>query len=236
MESLGSLLTRISQRSNESNRAAMPEPEASYEPVCVTCRGHRWVARKVLVGDPNFGQALPCPSCIDPSQQVHRLARYSNLPASMGLGFDDFKRSAGVESAWQAAVRFAKNPRGILTLYGPNGTGKTHLLVAIGNELLSRGVAVKYAFVPDLLEEVRSTFSEASESTAQQIYEAHRYADVLLLDDVKARNTLGSRRNHPSGRRTLLERPGAGRCDEPWSGGHGAPGIMGPAIGRPALR
>ena len=44
-------------------------------------------------------------------------------------------------TVWQAAVRFAKNPRGILTLYGPNGTGKTHLLVAIGNELLSRGVA-----------------------------------------------------------------------------------------------
>ena len=96
---------------------------------------------RFLVGDPNFGQALPCPSCIDPSQQVYRLARYTNLPASMGLGFDDFKRSAGVESVWQAAVRFAKNPRGILTLYGPNGTGKTHLLVAIGNELLSRGVA-----------------------------------------------------------------------------------------------
>ena len=162
----------------------MPEPEASYEPVCVTCQGRRWVGRNVPVGDPHFGQALPCPSCIDPGEQVHRLVYYANLPASMGLGFDDFQRSAGVESAWQAAVQFAKNPRGILTLYGPNGTGKSHLLVAIGNELLSRGVAVKYAFVPDLLEEVRSTFSEGSESTAQQIYEQHRYADVLLLDDV----------------------------------------------------
>ena len=54
---------------------------------------------------------------------------------------------------------------------------------AIGHAILERSVPVKYAFVPDLLEQFRESYVTEGE-TSEDIYRRHQRAEVLLLDDI----------------------------------------------------
>lgn len=47
--------------------------------------------------------------------------------------------------ACDKAQQFSQNPRGVLSLYGPYGIGKTHLLAAIANHLSIAGKACLFA-------------------------------------------------------------------------------------------
>ena len=55
---------------------------------------------------------------------------------------------ASLQNAVLAAVRYADNPDGWLTLFGNTGVGKTHLAVAIANTQMGLGNPVFFAFVP----------------------------------------------------------------------------------------
>ena len=72
----------------------------------------------------------------------------------------------------------------MVTLSGPNGTGKTHLMEALGWRLLAEDVGVRYAFVPDLLDQLRASYAGDSGETAQAILGRCQTAEVLLLDDI----------------------------------------------------
>ena len=86
--------------------------------------------------------------------------------------------------AWQAARRFAGNPEGWLLLTGPRGCGKTHLAIAIASECASRGASVFRAFVPDLMDHLRATFSPDSPISYDDLFEQVKSADLLVLDDL----------------------------------------------------
>ena len=44
----------------------MPNWEMPEDAGCPTCRGRGWLRRDLPVGDPEFGQAMPCPDCSRP--------------------------------------------------------------------------------------------------------------------------------------------------------------------------
>lgn len=105
--------------------------------------------------------------------------------------FDVYGRSdtnqAGRESlvrARQAARDFADNPDGWLLLTGLRGCGKTHLAIAIAGECSQRGISVFRAFVPDLMDHLRGTFSPDSPISYDDLFEQVRTADLLILDDL----------------------------------------------------
>ena len=105
--------------------------------------------------------------------------------------FDVYGRSdtnqAGRESllrAWQAARGFAANPDGWLLLTGPRGCGKTHLAVAIAGESSKQGGSIFRAFVPDLMDHLRGTFSPESPISYDDLFEQVRTSDLLILDDL----------------------------------------------------
>ena len=117
--------------------------------------------------------------------------RDSNLPQSVrGAGprifldgtFENFVDRPGVEEAFTTAVDYTVgNAPPILILLGGTGTGKTHLMEAIGRQYLSQGHTVRYEMTAHLLERARDAIRiEADQSVLTPSYKA----DLLLLDDI----------------------------------------------------
>ncbi|MFH1141973.1 MAG: ATP-binding protein, partial [Chloroflexota bacterium] len=94
-----------------------------------------------------------------------------------------------LERALRAAKVFAQDPSGWLLFAGPTGCGKTHLAVAIVNARKSQGKPGLFAFVPDLLDYLRFSFSPQSPVTYDQVFEEVRTAPLLVLDDLGAQSS-----------------------------------------------
>ena len=89
-----------------------------------------------------------------------------------------------LNAALAAAKNFASTPEGWLLLAGPHGSGKTHLAVAIAGARINLGEVVFFSFVPDLLDDLRSTFHPDSQVDYDQLFDKVKSAPLLILDDL----------------------------------------------------
>lgn len=86
--------------------------------------------------------------------------------------------------AKEAAQEFAKKPQKWLYIGGPTATGKTHLSVAILNEMKQRNRDVVYRYVPDMLEEWRHSYRNEHSEDFHSIFKKLKNVDCLILDDL----------------------------------------------------
>ncbi|MFR2032026.1 MAG: DnaA ATPase domain-containing protein, partial [Collinsella sp.] len=77
-------------------------------------------------------------------------------------------------------------------IYGKSGLGKTHLLLAIKNELAEKSpeIKVKYANSQAYLDDLMTEFDRQKKSNAP-IMQAYHGVDVLIIDDIQ--NIIGKR-------------------------------------------
>lgn len=101
--------------------------------------------------------------------------RGNNLTAS---------QRSSLEGAFEFAKNYAADPHGWLTVFGSTGAGKTHLAVAIASERLRAGDPVFFAFVPELLDYLRYTFTPDSRVTYDRLFDEVKRTPLLLLDDL----------------------------------------------------
>ena len=87
---------------------------------------------------------------------------------------------AALEVAQEYARRDSNNMW--LTLSGNTGAGKTHLAVAIAVEQMGKGRSVFFAFVPELLDHLRATFSPESRVRYDRRFEEVKNTPLLILD------------------------------------------------------
>ena len=119
-----------------------------------------------------------------PHNMKQRMTFETFNPEGNGGLAEHEKRS--LQSAKAYVQRWANNPNGWLSLHGPYGVGKTHLAVAAAAQRESRGDAVFFATVADLLDYLRATFSPDSPVTHDDLLDHIRTADMLVLDDMGA--------------------------------------------------
>ena len=91
------------------------------------------------------------------------------------------------EDQWQkdggnAAWLFARKPHGWFFCCGSPGTGKTHLCTAICNELMQKGIPVRYMLWRDESTKAKSVITENAEY--QSIVEPLKRIKVLYIDDL----------------------------------------------------
>ncbi len=101
--------------------------------------------------------------------------------------FDTFIIGPNNELAHAAAESISKNPAGQynpLFIYGDSGLGKTHLLQAIGNAIISEKPYLNILYVTS--EQFMSEFIQAILSnTTQSLKIKYRNVDVLMIDDIQ---------------------------------------------------
>ncbi len=148
-----------------------------------------YIPTNVPPDHPQFGRPLPC-AC-ERQRLAERLKRA--LAAEWRrMTFETFQVNEHNRQAVETAQRFAADPwQGVplLTLIGPNQTGKTHLALAMINRLLEAGEPAYIRVVPELLDDLRAGFDEAR---FWQTFDQAKTAPVLLLDDLGAQSDGGS--------------------------------------------
>jgi DNA replication protein DnaC len=121
------------------------------------------------MGNPRFGQALPCPDCLDPKAT-----------------FDTFKAVKGAGKALKLTKDYAagKLDTPWLLLVGTFGAGKTHLAQAVAHEHRQRLDMVLMAFVPSLMDQLRGSYSAGESSDHNEILARYQRDHLVILDDI----------------------------------------------------
>ncbi len=121
----------------------------------------------------------------EPSSASSLVNLQSNLNTS--FTFDNFVEGKSNQLAKAAALQVSENPGGAynpLFLYGGVGLGKTHLMQAIGNEIIKRRSQSKVVylhserFVADMVKALQA-------NAINEFKRQYRSVDALLIDDIQ---------------------------------------------------
>ena len=104
-----------------------------------------------------------------------------------GFTFDNLVTGRANELARAAAIQVAQNPGmsyNPIFIYGGVGLGKTHLVHALGNEVMRHNpdAVIRYVHADDYYADVVRAYQQKSFDTVKRYY---RSLDVLLIDDIQ---------------------------------------------------
>ena len=125
-------------------------------------------------------------------QETEKVPQISTEPPLFNAKytFDNFIVGKSNQLAHAAAKAVSENPGksyNPLFIYGGSGLGKTHIMHAIGNQLLSERPELKVSyitserFVNELVEAIRV----GKEQSTKQFRNKYRNVDVLMIDDIQ---------------------------------------------------
>lgn len=141
--------------------------------------------------------AAPASPTAAPAAPAEQNTDGAPLAANSKFTFENFVYGPENSHAYRSALKFAAlaDERGTCTslfIYGKSGLGKTHLLLAIKNELAEKSpeIKVKYANSQAYLDDLMTEFDRQKKSNVP-IMQAYHGVDVLIIDDIQ--NIIGKR-------------------------------------------
>lgn len=186
-------LSRLSLIASSEAKLALIPPDSSSLPAVVTfseacpCCGFGpdepgRVREDVPVGHPDFGKSRPCPECYLRKMAATRQYCPPLEGELAAKTFENFWVGEN-QAALAAAQAFAREPKGMLIFYGPNGRGKSHLIAAIYNHLLEYGVPARYVSMLDWASQLRSKVGDEEPETPEAFYQFISQFPITLIDD-----------------------------------------------------
>ena len=171
------------------------EATLKVENVCPLCQGYKHLNPRLPDGRVDYTRLIPCDCYLLEYEENKKqaLLKYCVMPEGAGkMTFETYKIYPELKAAYEMAKTMANNPGTMswASFIGGNGTGKTHLGVAICKAWLAAGIPARYALVSVLLEELRQGFNkETSDYDAKFKY----YCEVplLMLDDYGIQSNTG---------------------------------------------
>lgn len=111
-----------------------------------------------------------------------KLALYSDKPDKKG-NIPYVRMQKIYDFCLKYATEFTPESKGIM-MKGDTGLGKTHLSLAIANEVIKKGYSVVYVSAPDILSKLEKEHFTYSYSQEQEIMQSLINCDLLILDDL----------------------------------------------------
>src|SRR5580693_5542355 len=160
--------------------------------VCVECNGTGWkiVEREEVSG------AVRCECAA--TERAERLESGAGIPPLYAnASFENFLLSRDNPIGYREltevflAVRgyareFPNTKKPGLLLMGEPGSGKTHLAVAALRAIMAKGFEGLFFDYQNLLDRIRSSYDQSSQTSDKEAYRVAMEKEVLLLDDLGA--------------------------------------------------
>lgn len=184
MESLGSIFEAILKNRKILSRNDSNVLERS-EPDCPKCDDTGAYLFRTAGREKIFRQ---CECTLQSLED--KLLRRASLPSQKEIRtIESFKVTPGTRDALNATKAMITGEFGwnILLLVGSYGLGKTHLLEALGREVVAKRIVVKYLFQPDWVDSLRDAASFDTETQASTIWDVVDRSELILLDDLTDR-------------------------------------------------
>ena len=111
----------------------------------------------------------------------------NSLPEMAGYTFDRFIVGNSNKFAHAAAIAVAENPGKTynpLFIYGNSGLGKTHLLLAIGQQIHEKSPEKSIAYIKGD-EFTNQLVKSIKDGTAEEFRQKYRNVDLFLVDDIQ---------------------------------------------------
>ena len=111
----------------------------------------------------------------------------NSLPEMAGYTFDRFIVGNSNKVAHAAAIAVAENPGKTynpLFIYGNSGLGKTHLLLAIGQQIHEKSPEKSIAYIKGD-EFTNQLVKSIKDGTAEEFRQKYRNVDLFLVDDIQ---------------------------------------------------
>lgn len=121
----------------------------------------------------------------DRRAEIAKMFKLSGIPDKFrGDSWDDYRETQENSKALNAAKWVAANDTKGVLFYGSVGSGKTKLAAIIANEKMKAGCTVIFSSVPDLLQDIKSTFNPNNDKTTGDVLKALQDTQCLVLDDM----------------------------------------------------
>ncbi len=155
---------------------------------CPVCKDKMWVYLDVLMNDPRFGKAFRC-RCQEQGDRAKRsqwLREIDGLTAAeREMGFQWLVVTNANRDAVEAVEQATVVRRGMVTLSGPPGTGKSTILICAVNAAREANIPSVYVTMTDLLDYLRAAFNpERRDLSFEKRWDLLVSAEVLALDEL----------------------------------------------------